>query len=79
MGFLFDLVSPQTQNLQNTFFLNSRYGLIGPNGCGKSTLLKCLGNREVPIPEHIGKWMREKEKKRKKRKNTPRCLINLIL
>lgn len=36
----------------------SRYGLIGPNGCGKSTLLKCLGNREVPIPEHIGGWER---------------------
>ncbi|XP_055843015.1 ATP-binding cassette sub-family F member 2 [Episyrphus balteatus] len=30
-----------------------RYGLIGLNGCGKSSLLSCLGNREVPIPEHI--------------------------
>ncbi|XP_050309558.1 ATP-binding cassette sub-family F member 2 [Anthonomus grandis grandis] len=30
-----------------------RYGLIGLNGCGKSTLLAVLGNREVPIPEHI--------------------------
>lgn len=30
-----------------------RYGLIGLNGCGKSSLLACLGNREVPIPDHI--------------------------
>lgn len=46
-----------------------RYGLLGSNGCGKficcflsrvdnffvgkSTLLAVLGNREVPIPEHI--------------------------
>lgn len=30
-----------------------RYGLLGLNGCGKSTLLSVLGNREVPIPEHI--------------------------
>ena len=30
-----------------------RYALVGPNGSGKSTLLKALGNREVPIPEHI--------------------------
>jgi len=30
-----------------------RYGLIGLNGSGKSTLLAVLGNREVPIPEHI--------------------------
>ncbi|KAL1490400.1 hypothetical protein ABEB36_013105 [Hypothenemus hampei] len=30
-----------------------RYGLIGLNGCGKSTLLAVLGNREVPIPDHI--------------------------
>ena len=33
--------------------LHRRYGLVGPNGSGKSTLLKALGNREVPIPEHI--------------------------
>ena len=26
---------------------------MGVNGCGKSTLLSCLGNREVPIQEHI--------------------------
>merc|ERR1712112_253314 len=31
----------------------SRYGLMGVNGCGKSTLMACLGNREVPIQEHI--------------------------
>uniref|UniRef100_A0A171B6Z7 ATP-binding cassette sub-family F member 2 n=1 Tax=Triatoma infestans TaxID=30076 RepID=A0A171B6Z7_TRIIF len=30
-----------------------RYGLIGLNGSGKSTLLAVLGNREVPIPQHI--------------------------
>jgi len=30
-----------------------RYGLLGLNGCGKSTLMACLGNREVPIPDHI--------------------------
>jgi len=31
----------------------NRYGLMGVNGCGKSTLLSCLGNREVPIQDHI--------------------------
>merc|ERR1719431_1893036 len=31
----------------------NRYGLVGVNGCGKSTLLAVLGNREVPIQEHI--------------------------
>jgi len=30
-----------------------RYGLIGLNGSGKSTLLAAIGNREVPIPDHI--------------------------
>ena len=30
-----------------------RYGLIGINGSGKSTLLAVLGNREVPIQDHI--------------------------
>ncbi|XP_050088639.1 ATP-binding cassette sub-family F member 2 [Anopheles aquasalis] len=30
-----------------------RYGLLGANGCGKSSLLSVLGNREVPIPDHI--------------------------
>jgi ATP-binding cassette subfamily F protein 2 len=35
--------------------LNSgrRYGLLGMNGCGKSNLLEAIGNRELPIPEHI--------------------------
>lgn len=30
-----------------------RYGLMGLNGCGKSTLLAALGNREIPVPDHI--------------------------
>ncbi|EEB18054.1 ATP-dependent transporter, putative [Pediculus humanus corporis] len=30
-----------------------RYGLLGLNGSGKSTLLAVLGNREVPIQDHI--------------------------
>lgn len=30
-----------------------RYGVIGLNGCGKSSLLAVLGNREVPIGDHI--------------------------
>ncbi|CRL04477.1 CLUMA_CG017559, isoform A [Clunio marinus] len=30
-----------------------RYGLLGLNGCGKSSLLAVLGNREVPIQDHI--------------------------
>lgn len=30
-----------------------RYGLLGPNGSGKSSLLAVLGNREVPVQEHI--------------------------
>jgi len=33
--------------------VGNRYGLMGVNGCGKSTLMACLGNREVPIQEHI--------------------------
>ena len=35
------------------FPLLNRYGFIGPNGSGKSSLLAVLGNREVPIQEHI--------------------------
>ena len=38
-----------------------RYGVIGPNGCGKSSFLKALGNREVPIPEHIDIYMLDRE------------------
>nr|XP_040577820.1 ATP-binding cassette sub-family F member 2-like [Lepeophtheirus salmonis] len=30
-----------------------RYGLIGDNGSGKSSLLAVLGNREVPLQDHI--------------------------
>merc|ERR1719365_499504 len=33
--------------------VGNRYGLIGANGCGKSALLAVLGNREVPIQDHI--------------------------
>ena len=38
-----------------------RYGVIGPNGCGKSSFLKALGNREVPLPEHIDIYMLDRE------------------
>jgi ATP-binding cassette subfamily F protein 2 len=31
----------------------NRYGLIGLNGTGKSTMLNVLGERQVPIPNHI--------------------------
>ena len=41
--------------------LHRRYGLVGPNGSGKSTLLKALGNREVPIPEHIDIYFLDRE------------------
>ena len=41
--------------------LRRRYGLVGPNGSGKSTLLKALGNREVPIPEHIDIYFLDRE------------------
>merc|ERR1712110_1146016 len=30
-----------------------KYGLIGVNGSGKSSFLAVLGNREVPIQDHI--------------------------
>lgn len=30
-----------------------RYGLLGMNGSGKSSLLSVLGNREVPVQDHI--------------------------
>jgi len=39
----------------------SRYGLMGENGCGKSTLLAVLGNREVPIQDHIDIYYLDRE------------------
>jgi ATP-binding cassette subfamily F protein 2 len=30
-----------------------KYGLVGLNGSGKSTLLGAIGEREVPIPDHV--------------------------
>jgi ATP-binding cassette subfamily F protein 2 len=33
--------------------VGQRYGLIGANGSGKSSLLAVLGNREVPVQDHI--------------------------
>jgi ATP-binding cassette subfamily F protein 2 len=45
-----------TELLQDTrleLSCGQRYGLIGANGSGKSSLLAVLGNREVPIQEHI--------------------------
>jgi ATP-binding cassette, subfamily F, member 2 len=49
-------VHPRAELLQDTMLeLNCgrRYGLLGPNGSGKSSLLAVLGNREVPVQEHI--------------------------
>merc|ERR1719391_1025764 len=45
-----------TELLQDTkleLSVGNRYGLMGVNGCGKSALLAVLGNREVPIQDHI--------------------------
>jgi len=39
----------------------NRYGLMGVNGCGKSTLMSVLGNREVPIQEHIDIYFLDRE------------------
>lgn len=41
--------------------VGSRYGLIGVNGCGKSALLAVLGNREVPIQDHIDIYYLDRE------------------
>jgi len=38
-----------------------RYGLLGPNGSGKSSLLTCLGQREVPIPDHFNIYHLDRE------------------
>ena len=34
---------------------------MGENGCGKSTLLAVLGNREVPIQDHIDIYYLDRE------------------
>ena len=34
---------------------------MGSNGCGKSTFLACLGNREVPIQDHIDIYYLDRE------------------
>jgi len=41
--------------------VGNRYGLMGANGCGKSCLLSVLGNREVPIQEHIDIYYLDRE------------------
>jgi len=41
--------------------VGNRYGLIGVNGCGKSALLSVLGNREVPIQDHIDIYYLDRE------------------
>lgn len=41
------------QDAKLEFNYGRRYGLLGPNGCGKTTLLTALGNRELPIQDHI--------------------------
>jgi len=41
--------------------VGNRYGLMGSNGCGKSTFLACLGNREVPIQDHIDIYYLDRE------------------
>eukprot|EP00301_Raphidiophrys_heterophryoidea_P006281 c1254_g1_i1.p1 GENE.c1254_g1_i1~~c1254_g1_i1.p1 ORF type:complete len:614 (+),score=158.66 c1254_g1_i1:1-1842(+) len=38
-----------------------RYGLIGRNGSGKSTFLKCLGRRDVPIPDFVDIYLLDHE------------------
>merc|ERR1719249_585750 len=41
--------------------VGNRYGLIGANGGGKSALLAVLGNREVPIQEHVDIYYLDRE------------------
>lgn len=38
-----------------------RYGLLGLNGTGKSSMLQTIGNREIPIPDHIDIYMLDRE------------------
>merc|ERR1712203_177460 len=41
--------------------VGQRYGLIGENGSGKSSLLAVLGNKEVPIQDHIDVYYLQRE------------------
>ena len=58
LNYLFGIIESKLKRLLKPNFrlelsCGQRYGLIGENGSGKSTLLAVLGNREVPIQEHI--------------------------
>ena len=52
---------PRLKRKPTTAVWRRRYGLIGPNGSGKSSLLKALGNRELPIPDHIDVYFLDRE------------------
>ncbi len=42
-------------------FNNDDSIFVGANGSGKSTLLAVIGNREVPIPDHIDIFLVDRE------------------
>jgi len=49
------------QDTKLEFSCGNRYGLMGVNGCGKSCLMAVLGNREVPIQDHIDIFYLDRE------------------